>query len=310
MTESRRPQKKTETLEVRLPHETKRAFLDACRENGTTASEVVRESIDTYLAGQCGPAPQDFKGRLIAMIPKPVRKRRYLAGALGVAGLAVFTAMPSAAGPDFRAVFDRLDANQDGILTPDEFTSRSSSSPGKGDMIVIRRVERTDAEPGAAAPPSPAPSEKAVTYWLGDDAKAAGEGKHIVMERREIRVTTDDETGDVTTINILGSEFERFDADKDGKVSFAEYQARQQQMLEAGFHELDANRDGSLSEAEYGRIGQPVIVSVQSPETRKVITETIEGLPLAKPAELKARFAKLDANGDGKLSLQEYLPRQ
>jgi hypothetical protein len=41
--------KKSETLEVRIPHETKQAFLTACREDGTTASEVVRAQVQTYL---------------------------------------------------------------------------------------------------------------------------------------------------------------------------------------------------------------------------------------------------------------------
>ena len=30
--------KKSETLEVRIPHETKQAFLNACREDGTVTS--------------------------------------------------------------------------------------------------------------------------------------------------------------------------------------------------------------------------------------------------------------------------------
>ena len=32
-----------------FPHETKQAFLTACREDGTTASEVVREQVQSYL---------------------------------------------------------------------------------------------------------------------------------------------------------------------------------------------------------------------------------------------------------------------
>ena len=42
--------KKSETLEVRIPFETKQAFLTACREDGTTASEVVREALRQSLA--------------------------------------------------------------------------------------------------------------------------------------------------------------------------------------------------------------------------------------------------------------------
>ena len=53
--------KKSETLEVRIPYETKQAFLTACREDGTTASEVVREQVQTYLDARERPPPQEKK---------------------------------------------------------------------------------------------------------------------------------------------------------------------------------------------------------------------------------------------------------
>ena len=45
-----RPPKKTETLEVRLPHAVKRDFMARTRSRGRTASAVLREFIDAYLA--------------------------------------------------------------------------------------------------------------------------------------------------------------------------------------------------------------------------------------------------------------------
>src|SRR4029453_47905 len=45
-----RPQKKSDTLEVRLPHETKQAFMARCRQDGRSASEVIRDFIDGYVA--------------------------------------------------------------------------------------------------------------------------------------------------------------------------------------------------------------------------------------------------------------------
>lgn len=44
----RRP-KKSETLEVRLPHETKQAFMARCRAEERSASEIIREAIEEYL---------------------------------------------------------------------------------------------------------------------------------------------------------------------------------------------------------------------------------------------------------------------
>ena len=45
----RRPEKKSSNLEVRLSHSKKEAFMQACEENGVTASHAVRTFIDAYL---------------------------------------------------------------------------------------------------------------------------------------------------------------------------------------------------------------------------------------------------------------------
>ena len=41
--------KKSETLEVRLAHETKQSFMERCRQKGQSASDVVRAAIEAYL---------------------------------------------------------------------------------------------------------------------------------------------------------------------------------------------------------------------------------------------------------------------
>lgn len=47
-----RPPKKSETLEIRLPYDTKTAFMARCRDDGGTASEAVRRFIEVELAGR------------------------------------------------------------------------------------------------------------------------------------------------------------------------------------------------------------------------------------------------------------------
>ncbi len=44
-----RPEKKSEMIEVRLPHSKKEAFKQACEEEGITVSHAVRTFIDAYL---------------------------------------------------------------------------------------------------------------------------------------------------------------------------------------------------------------------------------------------------------------------
>lgn len=46
---NQRPEKKSETLEVRMPHSKKQAFMKACERQGITASEAVRTFVDEYL---------------------------------------------------------------------------------------------------------------------------------------------------------------------------------------------------------------------------------------------------------------------
>jgi hypothetical protein len=43
-----RPEKRSESLEIRLGHSAKQAFMEACREKGMTASEVVRAFVEDY----------------------------------------------------------------------------------------------------------------------------------------------------------------------------------------------------------------------------------------------------------------------
>jgi hypothetical protein len=110
MTAPRTP-KKSETLEVRLPHQTKTAFMARCRDDGQTASEAVRGFIETELVAG------SRRGRL----------RLWQMAAAAAAGLALgAVAAPSLArtvSAD-EAAFVRLDQNHDGALSLAEFRSR------------------------------------------------------------------------------------------------------------------------------------------------------------------------------------------
>lgn len=108
-----RPPKKSETLEVRLPHQTKTAFMARCRTDGQTASQAVRGFIEAELLAAGAPS----RGRL----------RVWQTMAAAVAGLALgAAAAPSLArtASADQATFVRLDQNSDGALSLAEYQRR------------------------------------------------------------------------------------------------------------------------------------------------------------------------------------------
>ena len=109
-----KPPKKSETIEVRLSHEAKTAFMERCRHEQLTASEAIRLFIDDKLAPRAKP-----------------RRRRTAGWRIVAAGIAGAVLGLGAAAPSFawaaqntRPAFDRLDHNHDGVLSYQEFRSR------------------------------------------------------------------------------------------------------------------------------------------------------------------------------------------
>jgi Ca2+-binding EF-hand superfamily protein len=309
--------KKSETLEVRIPHETKQAFLTACREDGTTASEVVRKSVHTYLDERERPTQQRTR-TLVMKFPEPVRRYapRAAAGAVAALGLATFAVLPSAAAPDFQAAFKKLDANGDGVLSADEFAGTKGDGEVK-DVVIERRTHQVT---GGAAPAIPAVKlqEEAFTFWLPDEISAAANSsdkhEYKVITQKEIRIDTDDkETSPEKRVVIFSiedlrkREFESFDNDRDGKVSYSEFSTRQRAMMTRGFELLDANSDKSLSQDEYAKIASPPMPKIPGHDDKDVEID-VQGGPKISPEAIKAGFTKLDVDKDNRLSLQEYLP--
>jgi len=104
-----RPPKKSETLEVRLPFETKTAFMARCQAEGRTASDAVRG----FIEGELSPV-------------RRTRMRGWHALAAAVAGLILgAVAAPSLAQTAIaHPSFEVLDANHDGVLSPAEYAAR------------------------------------------------------------------------------------------------------------------------------------------------------------------------------------------
>jgi hypothetical protein len=106
--------KKSETIEIRLSHEAKTAFMEKCRREQQTASETVRRFIDAAI-DPCA-----------AMRPRRTSSWRIIAAGLFGAALGFGAAAPSLAhaAHDDRAAFDQLDRNHDGVLSYGEYRAR------------------------------------------------------------------------------------------------------------------------------------------------------------------------------------------
>ncbi|MRL69631.1 EF-hand domain-containing protein [Brevundimonas sp. SPF441] len=108
-----KPPKKTETVEIRLPHATKTAFMAQCRDEGRTASDAIRRFIDAELNATSSTRPQSRLGW-----------RPLLAAAVAGLALGAVSAPSLAQSSPTRADFDRLDRNHDGVVSFDEYRAR------------------------------------------------------------------------------------------------------------------------------------------------------------------------------------------
>lgn len=108
--------KKSETLEIRLPHQTKTAFMARCQTEGRTASEAVRRFIDGEIAGAEPRRPRVSLWQALAAAAAGLA-----IGAVAAPSLAQTTHAQINTQSDPRAAFDRLDRNHDGVVSYAEF---------------------------------------------------------------------------------------------------------------------------------------------------------------------------------------------
>jgi hypothetical protein len=107
--------KKSETLELRLPYETKLAFMARCRSAGVSASEALRGYIADFVEER-HPATRRRVGARVRL--------GLVAGAILAAS--ALAAQPSLARAGISAGFARLDANHDSHITFAEFARTAS----------------------------------------------------------------------------------------------------------------------------------------------------------------------------------------
>lgn len=108
-------EKQSESLEVRLGFAAKRAFMEACRDKGMTASEVVRQFVETY---PVRPARRPW-ARLptkLTEYPMNLTLTALLAASLGASTLLPLQSA-TADRDDPETSFARIDTDGDGYFT-------------------------------------------------------------------------------------------------------------------------------------------------------------------------------------------------
>ena len=236
-----RPSKKSETLQVRLPHGIKRDFMERCRLEGRAASEVLRGFIDSYLARPV---------EILTSERTAMARRRILYPSLALAAVlgaaAVMVPHASQAGEDLSRVFDRADTDRDGLLSAAELPA-----PVEGFAYQMRpSILPASAAPAgtdvvlASAPKSWAETAQSVI----DDVDQDRDRRMNLAEFRVFRTSAARLT------------FLQQDLDHDGRLSKAEFMAFAppsgkeggvRVRVETAFARLDRNGDGYLSAEEH-----------------------------------------------------------
>jgi Ca2+-binding EF-hand superfamily protein len=205
----KRQAKKTEILQVRVPHGLKRDFMDRCRLENRVASDVVRAFLESYLLL---PVEMFNSEKAIMM------RRRFVHPSLAAAGLlgAVVTFLPVAGqAQSLEQEFSAADKDRDGQLLADEW-GEALQSPGAPLIVLTRRAMTFSRDP--TTPPADEPMATTRKLLASDfgrnlvqESDLNGDAKVNLLEYRSLRVRMAQEL------------FLRADKNNDGRMTKAEF---------------------------------------------------------------------------------------
>jgi hypothetical protein len=243
----KRPEKKSESLEIRLPFSQKQAFMEACRERGVTASDVLRQFIADDLAARSAEKPRE---RPWVMTLRSHRLKAAASAAASAMAAAIFGSSVSFAD---NPAFDRFDKDDDGLVSYDEFIAElepgRSGAPAAPRPTIVRRVGaggETVTETRAPAPPEPASFHQELFTGLDRDGSAALSRGEFDGEGRIVR-RTEQETGENGGASrTVGIEVFDYDLTERGSVSIAVKNLRKSIGADAS----EAERNAAFEELE------------------------------------------------------------
>lgn len=240
----KRREKKSESLDIRLPYQQKQDFMAAAKHRGETASQALRRYIATYIE-EARLEQQPNKVQEITMTLARHRFKSVATAAGAALGVFSVAALPSAADS---TAFDHLDKNSDGVITEGEI------APGH-DADIIAKLD-TDGSGGVSR----------------DELEAAGNRVEVI--KTEDTSNEDGDTVTKKTVKVL--EFsDQEGGDIHGEMKIESERKVVVKRIDSGEELSEADLDALIEEA----LGEANIDSNVEVIVKKVIkdeTETTE----------------------------------
>ena len=136
---AKRPEKKSETIEVRVSYSEKLAFMEACKQAGTTASHAIRGYIGDVLDPDH--SAKSKKARIWTVL---------VAATIALLAAALFWQTTQSSAPTtVDRILASLDHNDDGVITADDATS----GPATDKATITWLLSSMDADEDGIATP-------------------------------------------------------------------------------------------------------------------------------------------------------------
>ncbi|MEO0449853.1 MAG: hypothetical protein AAFZ74_06035 [Pseudomonadota bacterium] len=179
----KRREKKSESLDIRLPYQQKQDFMAATKQQGETASQALRRFISDYIE-EARLAEQPHPVQEISMTLARHRLKTLATAAGAALGVFSVTALPSAADAN---AFEVLDKNKDGFLTEGEIV------PGY-DADIIKRLD-TDGSGGVSRAELESAGNRIVIH--DSEFESEEDGTPITRKSMKILKFSDSEDGEI-----------------------------------------------------------------------------------------------------------------
>lgn len=270
---TRKPPKKTETIEIRLSHELKSALADLSRSQHRTMSETVRALIERRVDG---PVSQHATGDLPMRHTVITRNLRSAALALPVLVLAALYVLagqgPATASEEARVFFAELDRDGDGEIVLDE-------------VLAFAEADGWEVDDACATGSAPA-DEPCTLAALVDERFAAsdanGDGRVVYAELEAL------------VLRDRAAQFLEADLDENGFVTLDEFAA-----IEVFWYadEPDIAREDGV------QLSDACLAQLEAEELAGIAATC----GIAEFARIEV--AIFDTDRDGQVSLMEFLSR-